>query len=158
DVRGSVGTRELKVGELVIDATARKLTVLRRELGDLSVDATLQVRGQLATPAIHGDVTVNGGTLRVDSILERTLFRPYSTGQTPLPEVDALAALNPWDRLSMNVTLHVPENLRLTGENVQVSPGTPIGLGNANLRVGGDLYLYKESGHSLWITGSLDSI
>src|SRR5262249_54816840 len=103
-------------------------------------------------------VTVNGGTLRVDSILERTLFRPYSTEETPLPEVDALAALNPWDRLSMNVTLHVPENLRLTGENVQVSPGTPIGLGNANLRVGADLYLYKESGHSLWITGSLDSI
>jgi autotransporter translocation and assembly factor TamB len=52
----------------------------------------------------------------------------------------------------------VPNNLKLTGENVQVSPGTPIGLGDINLRVGGDLSLYKDPGQPLSVTGSLDSI
>jgi translocation and assembly module TamB len=37
-----------------------------------------------------------------------------------------------------------------------VSPGTPIGLGDVNLRVGGDLYLYKDPSQPLSITGSLD--
>jgi translocation and assembly module TamB len=39
-----------------------------------------------------------------------------------------------------------------------VSPGTPIGLGDINLRVGGDLYLYKDPGDQLYVTGSLDQV
>jgi autotransporter translocation and assembly factor TamB len=158
DVHGSLGTRELRVGDLVIDATARRFTVIRNELGELNVDANLQLRGRFETPKVSGDVTVASGNLKVDAILERTLFRPYSTEETPLPAIDAVAALNPWDRLSLDITLDVPETLRLTGENVQVSPGTPIGIGNFNLRVGGDLSLYKDAGQPLSITGSLDSI
>jgi translocation and assembly module TamB len=72
--------------------------------------------------------------------------------------VDAVAALNPWDRLGLDISLHVPTQMRLTGENVQVSPDTPVGLGNINLRVGGDLYLYKDPGQPLSVTGSLDRI
>jgi translocation and assembly module TamB len=41
---------------------------------------------------------------------------------------------------------------------VQVSPGTPIGLGDINLRVGGDLYLYKDPEQPLYVTGSLDQV
>ena len=39
-----------------------------------------------------------------------------------------------------------------------MSSGTPIGLGDINLRVGGDLYLYKDPAQPLSITGSLDQI
>ena len=35
---------------------------------------------------------------------------------------------------------------------------TPIGLGDINLRVGGDLYLYKDPGRPLSVTGSLDQV
>ena len=70
----------------------------------------------------------------------------------------AIAAFNPWERLGLDVTLHVPPGLHLTGQNVQVSPGTPIGLGDINLRVGGDLSLYKDREQPLAVTGSLDSI
>ena len=52
----------------------------------------------------------------------------------------------------------MPDTLRLTGDNVQVSPGTPIGLGDINLRVAGDLYLYKDPGQPIYVTGSFDSI
>jgi autotransporter translocation and assembly factor TamB len=41
---------------------------------------------------------------------------------------------------------------------VQVSPGTPIGLGQINLRLLGDLYLYKDPGQEISLTGSFDSI
>jgi len=48
--------------------------------------------------------------------------------------------------------------LKLQGENVQVSSGTPIGLGDINLTVTGDLYLYKDPAQPLFVTGSFDQI
>src|SRR5262249_26240570 len=77
---------------------------------------------------------------------------------TGLTEVDAITALNPWERLAINLTLHVPNTLRLVGDNVQLSPGTPVGLGDINLRVAGDLYLYKDPGQPLYVTGSVDPV
>src|SRR5438094_712532 len=107
---------------------------------------------------VSGDVRIDTGTLRADEILARTLFQPYATEQTAIADIDPVAALNPWDRLGSDVSLHVPGTLRLTGENVQISPGTPIGLGDINLRLTGDLYLYKDRAQPLSVTGSFDSI
>jgi autotransporter translocation and assembly factor TamB len=161
DVKGSLGTHELRVGELEIDATARQFEVLRNEFGRLDIDAQMQLRGRFESPRVAGRITVSGGEVNVDRILDRALFRPYSTEQAPIPAAaddDAIVALNPWDRLGLEIELHVPNTVRLMGDNVQVTPGTPLGLGNINLRVLGDLYLYKDPGQVLDITGSLDQV
>ncbi|HMF93634.1 MAG TPA: translocation/assembly module TamB domain-containing protein [Vicinamibacterales bacterium] len=158
DVHGSLGTHELRVGDVEIEATARRFEVMRNELGRVTVNATMRVSGRFEAPRITGDLAIEAGTLHVDEILQRTLFQPYSTEETPIAEVDALAVLNPWQRLGLDLALHVPGTLHLTGENVQVSSGTPIGLGDINLRVTGDLYLYKDAGEPLSVTGSFDSI
>jgi autotransporter translocation and assembly factor TamB len=39
-----------------------------------------------------------------------------------------------------------------------VTPGTPLGLGSFNLRVLGDLYLYKDPEQPLYVTGSFDRV
>jgi autotransporter translocation and assembly factor TamB len=52
----------------------------------------------------------------------------------------------------------VPNTLRLVGDSVQISQDTPIGLGDINLRVLGDLYLYKDPAQPLSVTGSFDRI
>src|SRR5581483_8724190 len=83
---------------------------------------------------------------------------PYATEQTEFGPADAVSALNPWDRLALDFQLHVGDTLRLTGSNVQVSPETPVGIGDINLRVGGDLSFYKGSGGPLWVSGSLDEV
>ena len=158
DVHGSLGTHELHVGDLQIEGTARHFEVMRNELGTISVDAAVKLQGRYEAPRITGDVTIASGTLRVDEILTRTLFQPYSTEQTTITDVDAVAALNPWDRLGLDLSLHVPATLRLVGESVQISQDTPIGLGNINLRVRGDLYLYKDPAQPLSVTGSFDQI
>ncbi|HEX3645185.1 MAG TPA: translocation/assembly module TamB domain-containing protein [Vicinamibacterales bacterium] len=158
DVHGSLGTHELRVSELQIEGTARRFEVMHNELGQVSVDATVKLQGRYESPRIAGDVTITSGTLRVDEILSRALFQPYSTEATRITEVDAVAALNPWDRLGLDLSLHVPATLRLTGDSVQISQGTPIGLGDINLRVSGDLYLYKDPAQPLSVTGSFDQI
>ena len=158
DVRGSLATHEMRVGDLEIEARAQRFEVMRNELGRVAVDAVLQVRGQFESPRIAGDLTINTGEIKVDEILQRTLFQPYSTEPTPIGDVDAVAALNPWQRLGLDISLHVPNTLRMTGRDVQVSPGTPIGLGDINLRVAGDLYLYKDPSEPVSVTGSFDSV
>jgi len=158
DVHGSLGTHELRVGDVEIEATARRFEVLRNEFGRIGIDASLQVRGRFETPRITGDLTVSTGTLRVDQILERTMFQPYATQEASIADVDPIAALNPWDRLGLDLSLHVPGSLRLQGDDIQVSSGTPIGLGDINLRVTGDLNLYKDPGAQLYVTGSFDSV
>ena len=158
DLHGSLGTHELRVGELEIDATARDFEILRNELGRIDLDVALQLRGRSEQPAVTGDVSITSGELKVDEILNRTLFQPYGTEQTEFGPPDPAAALNPWNRMALDFALHVPNSLRLVGNNVQISAGTPVGIGDINLRVGGDLYFYKGSGGSLWLSGSFDSV
>lgn len=162
DVSGSLGTHELRVSDLEITATTRRFEIMRNEFGRMELDASLQVRGQWEAPKITGDLTISSGELNVEEILQRTLFQPYATAPTSITELpDAIAALNPWDRLALEITLHVPNSLRLTGENIQVSAGAPIGIGDINLRVLGDLYLYKLSNdpqRRLFVTGSFDRV
>src|SRR5262249_31309212 len=146
ELRGSLGTHELSVGEVEIEIESQRFEVLRNEFGRLDVQARLQLRGRFENPRLVGDLTISSGDLRVDEILQRPLFQPYATEETAITTTDAVLALNPWQRLGLNLTLHVPNTLRLVGDNVQVSPGTPIGLGDINLRAGGDLYLYKDPG------------
>ena len=163
DLTGTLGTRALTVGDLQIDAVARHFEVLHNPTGTVDVDAHLNLRGQIDAPIIAGDITILSGELKVDEIFARALFQPYSTEAAAAPTgaagtVDAIAALNPWDRLSLDIALHSPGTLRLTGDNVQVAQNTPLGLGSFNLHATGDLYLSKARGEQMYISGSFDSI
>lgn len=158
DVQGDLGTHELRVGDLAIDVTARQFEVLRNEFGRVDINANVELRGQFEMPRLAGRITVSGGTLNVDQILDRTMLQPYSVEPASAPEADAIVALNPWDRLGLDLELNVPGTLRMVGESVQVTPGTPLGLGDINLRAIGDLYLYKDPAQPLYVTGSLDSV
>jgi autotransporter translocation and assembly factor TamB len=162
EVKGSLGTHELRVGDVEIDAAAKQFGVLRNEYGTIAVNAQLRISGQAESPRILGTITIGDGELNLNAILDRTLLQPYSTVAAPVPaafaDLDAVAALNPWERLGLDVELHVPGTLRLVGDELQVGPGTPLGLGSFNLRVIGDLYLYKDPGDPLYVNGSFDSV
>jgi autotransporter translocation and assembly factor TamB len=159
DVTGSLGTHELRVGDLQVSVTARGFQILRNEFGRMSVDAQIGVTGQFESPRVTGRIAVSAGSIQVDRLLDRTLFQPYSTEAAVAPAaLDPIVALNPWDRMGLNVQFATAGTLRMAGDNVQVSQGTPIGLGNINLRVFGELNFYKDPAGPLYVTGSLDSL
>ena len=158
DVSGSLGTRALRVGDLRVNVNARGFEVLRNDFGRVAVDAQLNLAGEFESPKLAGRITITSGSVAVDRILDRTMFQLYSTTPSSALPLDAIAALNPWERMGMDIELHIPGSLRMIGDNVQVSPGTPLGLGNINLKVFGDLYLYKDPAQPLYVNGSLDSL
>jgi autotransporter translocation and assembly factor TamB len=159
EVRGSLGTHEMRVGDLALEVTSRGFEVLRNEYGRIEVDTALRVGGQFQSPRFTGRLTVTGGQLDVDTILDRVMLRPYATEARSMPGAQGVAAaLNPWERLGLDIELHVPGTLRMRGASVQVAAGTPLGLNNINLRAIGDLYLYKDPRQPLYVTGSLDSV
>jgi autotransporter translocation and assembly factor TamB len=155
DMRGSLSTRELQVTELGIDVIARRFEVLRNELGRVNIDADLKFRGRFDAPRATGTITVDSGEVKVAEIIERAFFRPYATEPIPTTTVDAVRSLRLWDRVGFDVTVTVPQALRLAGTDVRLSADSPIGIGDVSLRAGGELYLYKDPDRPLSITGSL---
>lgn len=159
ELTGSLGTHELRVGDLQVDVNARNFRVLRNQYGQINVDTTMNLSGEFESPKLMGRISITGGTLNVDRILDRALFQPYSTEETAPPvDIDPIVALNPWERMGFDVELHVPGTLRMIGDNVQISSGTPLGLGNINLRAFGDLSLYKDPAQPMYVNGSFDSL
>ncbi len=158
DVQGSVGTEELRLQDVELDVRARQFEVLRNQYGTVNVDAGLTLSGRIEAPVVAGTVTITQGELRVDRILDRVLFSPYDVEAAPEGPVDALTALNPWERLALDIALDVPNTLRMIGDNVQVAAGTPLGVGNINVRVSGNLFLRKERGGELMVIGGLDEM
>jgi hypothetical protein len=155
---GSLGTHELRVGDVAIDVSADNFEVLRNEFGTMNVNADIGIRGQFEQPRISGDVTILQGELRVDEILSRALTQPYATQARPAPQLDAIRALNPWERLTLQVNLHSQAALRLVGDSVLVTQNTPLGLGSFDIRASGDLFISKEPGAQMTVNGSLDSL
>jgi TamB, inner membrane protein subunit of TAM complex len=158
ELTGSLGTHELRVGDLEINVNAKGFEVLRNEFGTIEIDALVELRGVAESPRVEGRLTVTSGELKVDEILDRALFRPYSMQAAATPALDAIAVLNPWDRLGLDLELRIPGTLRMTGDEVQIRSGTPLGLGSFNLRAIGELYLYKDPNDVMYVTGSLDSV
>ena len=80
DVSGSLGTHELRVGELEIDATAKDFEVMRNEFGNTEIDARLSFRGRFESPRVEGTIGISGGTLNVDEILAADAAPPVRDG------------------------------------------------------------------------------
>jgi len=116
EVRGSLGTHELAVADVSIDITGKKFEVIHNRFGRIDIDAAVQLRGRFESPRVAGAITIQGGEVKVDEVLDQALFQPYSTQPAPeLAALDPIAALNPWDRLQLDVELRVPQTLRLIG-------------------------------------------
>jgi hypothetical protein len=61
------------------------------------------------------------------------------------------------DAATLDVTLKVPDDLVVNGKDIQ--PGnTPIGLGNVNITLGGDLRISKRPGTPLRYAGQVDTV
>jgi autotransporter translocation and assembly factor TamB len=84
NVSGELAVHEKSVGAVDIRIESDNFEVIDNELGDLGLDTSLQITGELRRPVVKGRVRVEAGRLEVDRILT-FLYDPYAT--EALPEV-----------------------------------------------------------------------
>jgi autotransporter translocation and assembly factor TamB len=83
-VSGQLAVHEKQVGAVDITLTSDNFEVVDNELGDVGVDASVKITGELRRPRVEGDVKLEAARLEVDRLMQ-LFYDPYAT--EALPEV-----------------------------------------------------------------------
>jgi autotransporter translocation and assembly factor TamB len=191
-ISGQLAVHAKDVGAVNINVESDNFEVIDNELGDVGIDSSLKITGELRRPRIEGDVRIEAGRLEVDQLLQmfhdpyrvealppvvsaersvegagsaedatkQALARaqtsaapPASAGTTP--PAASTGGLAP---VALQVHLVIPDNLVLRGNDLR--PGGPTGatIGDMNLTIGGDLWVRKNPGEQVTLTGVVNTV
>jgi autotransporter translocation and assembly factor TamB len=83
-VSGELAVHERQVGAVNINISSDNFELIDNELGDVGIDSTLNITGELRRPRVTGEVKLEAARLEVDRLLE-FFYDPYAVES--LPEV-----------------------------------------------------------------------
>ena len=184
---GDVAVHQRAIGQVNVKVTSRKFELLHNDLGHILVDTNLTMGGELWAPRIDGTIDVNRGDLAIDKIIDFSSSSAYSTTpapsspvsaanqpQQPVPplppaggaagaQATASQAAAPeeggvFGASSLNVRIRVPDDLVVKGDDIRPASNTPIGLGNLNVTLGGDVHVTKASGDPMRMAGEIRTV
>ncbi len=148
-ITGDLAIHELELGGVELFVNSNDFKVIDNKLGNVRVNANLEIAGELRSPRIVGDFGLSTGSVDLDQILAFTSDSAYATEQTEyLAKAEAAAtpaAPSPLDALTMDVRVTVPDDLVVKASELR-TPGAPVSLGAINLTLGGDLRATKARG------------
>jgi translocation and assembly module TamB len=87
NVSGELAVHARQVGAVNISIDSDNFEVIDNELGDVGIDSTLSITGELRRPQIRGTIRLEAARLEVDRILQ-LFYDPYSVEELP-PVVSA---------------------------------------------------------------------
>jgi autotransporter translocation and assembly factor TamB len=146
--------RALRDIEFVV--TGNDFTVLDNEMGQMSVDVSLNLFGTLRAPKIAGLVRVHSARLEVDQIVDRFASGPYTPEARP-GTAEADTKEEPTLPLGMNLTIQVPDNLIMRGRDIRTN-SSAVALGDVNLTAGGDFTLVREGTSAPVLIGTITTV
>jgi autotransporter translocation and assembly factor TamB len=82
NVSGELAVHEKSIGGVNINISSENFEVIDNELGDVGVDSTLKITGEVRRPRIEGQVRLEAARLEVDRILQ-LFYDPYSVQELP---------------------------------------------------------------------------
>ncbi len=160
-ITGDLAIHELELGGVELFVNSNDFKVIDNKLGNVRVNANLEIAGELRSPRIVGDFGVSTGSVDLDQILALTSDSAYATEQTEyLARADAAAAPaapSPLDALTMDVRVTVPDDLVIKASELR-TPGAPVSLGAINLTLGGDLRATKAAGQQIVLVGTVNTV
>jgi autotransporter translocation and assembly factor TamB len=81
-VSGELAVHEKQVGEVNISLASDNFEIIDNELGDVGVDASIRVTGELRRPKVVGEVKLEAARLEVSRIMQ-LFYDPYATEAIP---------------------------------------------------------------------------
>jgi translocation and assembly module TamB len=154
---GSLRLEGRRVQDIDLTLQATEFKVLENELGDLTIDSTLNIYGTLLAPRIAGLVRVTEGRLEVDALVDRFTSNAYAL---PSPEPDAADASPDNAGLAgpaLDLTVEVPGNLILRGRDIRPADSA-VALGDVNVTVGGDFSIKQDAGGQPVLIGTVTAV
>jgi translocation and assembly module TamB len=161
-ITGDLAVHENEVGAVLLNVTARDFKVIDNKMGNVRVNSDIQIGGELRSPRVEGDLSVETGSINLDEIIALVSDSAYATSQTEYltkaEEAKAQPATpSPFDALKMDVHITVPDDLVVKASNLQ-APDAPIGLGAINVTLGGDVRATKQPGSPIALVGVVNTI
>ena len=117
NVSGELAVHAGQVGAVNLAIDSDNFEVIDNELGDIDLDSTLTVTGELRRPKVGGTIRVEAGRLEVDQILQ-LFYDPYATEE--LPEI--AVAETPVEGVSAQ---EATRSALRRAETTPAVPGTP---------------------------------
>jgi translocation and assembly module TamB len=155
DGSGTLGIEGRRVQAVDLTLRANEFKILGNELGELSVDTTLNVYGTVLAPKIAGLVRVHAGRLEVDALVDRFTSNAYALPPVETKSEASAAA----DRTgpTLDLTVQVPGNLILRGRDIRPADSA-VALGDLNVTVGGDFSLRQVAGGEPVLLGTVTAV
>lgn len=82
NVSGDLAVHEKSVGAVNIRITSDNFEIIDNELGDVGLDTSITISGELRRPKVAGQVRVEAGRIEVDRVLT-FFYDPYATESIP---------------------------------------------------------------------------
>jgi autotransporter translocation and assembly factor TamB len=151
-----------QLGAVTVGVTSANFEIVDNEIADIQVSADLTVTGTVLAPRLEGTLRIPVGTIRVDEVLDLQragLYRaaPLADGAEAASAVDEEDGILRDLPVALDLTLEAPA-LTLTGRDLRGPSSLPVGLGNVDITVEGDLRLEKAREAPLRITGDITTV
>jgi hypothetical protein len=158
-VVGDLAIRERQLSGVQLYVTSKDFKVIDNELGNLRIESSLEVNGELRAPRVAGFLGLTTGQVNLDEIIARAAPSPYATspiefvtGAVQEPKTAGL-----FDGLSLDVSMYVPNDLVLKSSSLQ-TPDSPIGLGALNATIGGEVRALKDPAGPIRLAGVVNTV
>jgi autotransporter translocation and assembly factor TamB len=187
EIDGQIAVHEREVGDVQIALRSNEFEIIDNELADIKVNTDLRIAGRLQQPRVEGTVAVHTGTVHVGRVLSQLTTDAYALEPTEIetapqaatnpsegatavaeagtspkpgaaPEAPAEPAGGLFQALTLDVALTVPNNLVIRGEDLNPSGASPVGLGDVNVTVGGEIRARKTRGADLTLVGTVNTV
>lgn len=164
-VGGRLPYREGQLGSVAVAITSDDFEFVDNPVVDIHVSSDLRLTGTLTQPRIEGRVDITEGRVRVDRLMgqgDALYATQAATFANETPERvettdDESAGLLEALPVALNVAVQFPA-LVLTGRDIRGPSGVPIGLGDIDITLSGDLQLAKAVDEALRLTGDLATV
>ncbi len=189
EIEGQLALHERQVGQVRIAVRSDQFEVIDNELADVKINTDVTVSGDLQRPRVEGTIGIHAGTIELDRLLEQTTSDAYAVkpmaiesapqaaispaagatavaeaGASPVPPAETsqeppVAEGGLFQALALDVSLSVPNNLVVKGEALNPSGASPIGLGDVNVTIGGDIRARKAAGNpDVVLVGTVNTV
>ena len=170
-IGGTLAVHERAVGAVDITLQSQAFEIIDNRIADLKLNSDLKLTGELRKPRLEGSVDIENATIHLAELIEQVTANPYAVeadaglagadeaARATPPSGAAAASKQPslFDALDLDVTVVVPDNMVLRGNNLRPA-NAPIDIGDMNATVGGTIRARKLPGAELQIVGDVNTV